>query len=157
MEPKKLLHITWQRLVDDFSATCPRCSDTEKNLDAAVNILQPVLAQEGVHLLVQKQRILPLVFNQNPLDSNRISIEGKPWETWLSAETGQSKCCDVCGDNECRTLIYEGNAYEDVPVKLISHGILRAAEAIFHVELAQYTDQEAPLFDRTNNGKPPHV
>jgi hypothetical protein len=155
MEQQRLLHITWQRLVDDFAATCPRCGNTGENLDAAVDILQPVLAREGIHLLVEKKRILPLVFNQNPLASNRIFIEGKPLENWLSAETGQSKCCDVCGDNECRTLIYEGNAYEDVPVKLILLGILRAAVAIFHVELAQYADQEAPLCDRANNGKTP--
>lgn len=121
--------------MDDSSATCPRCSGTGENLDAAVDILQPVLAQEGIHLLVQKKRILPLVFNQNPLDSNRIFIEGNPLETWLNAETGKSQCCDACGDNECRTLIYEGNAYEDVPVKLIMRGILTAVEAIFHIQL----------------------
>ncbi len=154
MEQQRILHITWQRLVDDASATCPRCSDTGENLDAAVDILQPALSREGIHILVEKKRILPMVFNQNPLDSNRIFVEGKPLENWLHAETGQSPCCDACGDNECRTLIYEGNAYEDIPAKLIVLGILRAAKTIFHIEFAQYTDQEASFFDRTNNGKP---
>ncbi len=146
----KHLHITWQRLVDDFAATCPRCSDTGENLDAAVDILQPVLAREGIQLLVQKQRILPMAFNQNPLDSNRIFIEGMPLESWLNAETGTSPCCEACGDNECRTLVYEGNAHEDVPLELIMLGILTAAEATFHIELAQYTNQEVPFFRRTN-------
>ena len=154
MEQTFVLHITWQRLVDDASATCPRCNDTGKNLDTAVDILKPVLAPEGIHLLVQKKRILPMAFNQNPLDSNRIYIEGKPLENWLNAETGKSQCCDACGDNECRTLIYEGTAYEDIPAKLIVLGILRAAKTIFHIEFAQYIDQEASFFDRTNNGKP---
>ena len=153
MEQQRLLHITWQRLVDDSSTTCPRCADTGENLDAALDILQPVLAQEGIHLLVEKKMILPLVFNQNPLDSNRIFIEGKPLENWLNAETGKSQCCDACGDNECRTLIYEGAAYEDVPVKLIMLGILRAAEAIFHVKLAQYADDEDLFVDTSDTGR----
>ncbi|MBN1548913.1 MAG: DUF2703 domain-containing protein [Syntrophaceae bacterium] len=133
MGKKPCLHITWQRLVDDFSATCPRCNDTEQNLDTAVDILHPVLVQKGIHILVQKKRILPMGFNQNPLDSNRIFIEGKPLETWLNAETGKSPCCDACGDNECRTLIYEGTTYEEVPRELIIRGILRAVEAIFNI------------------------
>jgi hypothetical protein len=135
MEQQKLLHITWQRLVDDASATCPRCSDTGKNLDAAVDKLRPVLERQGIQIVVQKKRILPLAFDKNPLDSNRISIGGKTLETWLHAETGKSKCCDACGDNECRTLLFEGNAYEDLPRELIVRGILRAVEAIFHIQL----------------------
>lgn len=153
MKQKKILHIVWQRLLDDSATTCPRYGDTGENLDAAVDILQPVLAQEGIQILVEKKRLLPMAFNQNPLDSNQISIEGKLLETWLHAETGKSPCCGVCGDNECRTLIYEGNAYEDVPLELIMLGILRAAEGTFYVELAQYTDLDAPFFRKADNGK----
>ena len=135
MEQQKTLHITWQRLVDDFSATCPRCCDTEKNLDAAVERLRPLLAQQGIHVALRKKRLRPLAFNRNPLASNLLSIEGKALETWLQAETGTSECCDVCGDSECRTLIYEGFSYEGVPMELIARGILKAVEAIFQVRL----------------------
>jgi len=132
---QKLLHVTWQRLLDDAAVTCPRCSDTEKNLYAAVNILQPLLAQQGIHILLQKKSILPLAFSQNPMASNLILIEGRPLENWINAETGKSKCCDVCGDNECRTLIFEENVYEDVPVKLIVRGILKAVGMIFNIQI----------------------
>jgi len=87
------------------------------------------------------------------LDSNRIYIEGKPLENWLNAETGKSQCCDACGDNECRTLIYEGTAYEDVPAGLIVLGIVRAVKAIFQVELSQYADQKTLFSHKTDNGK----
>ena len=149
MEQKKFLHITWQRLVDDFSATCPRCNETEQNLDTAGDILHPVLVRKGIHIFVQKKCILPMAFNQNPLDSNRIFIEEKPLESWLNAETGKSPCCDACGDNDCRTLIYEGRIYEDIPVKLIVSGILEALKAIFQIEL----DQSAVISSLRNTGE----
>lgn len=135
MDQSKILHITWQRLLDDAVATCPRCSETEQNLDAAETLLQPLLAQRGIYIHLQKKRILPLAFNQNPLASNLILIEGRPLETWLQAETGKSKCCDVCGDNECRMLIFDGNVYEVVPAKLIMRGILKAAGTIFNIQI----------------------
>jgi len=133
--PRKVLHVTWQRLVDEADATCPRCHGTEANLDEAVAVLRPLLAGQGIEILLQKKRILPLVFNQNPLDSNIISIEGKHLENWLHAETRQSPCCDACGDNECRTLRLEGKTYETVPVELIIRGVLRAVRTIFGVIL----------------------
>jgi len=83
------------------------------------------------------------------LDSNRIYIEGKPLENWLNAETGKSQCCDACGDNECRTLIYEGRIYEDVPVKLIVSGILEALKAIFQIGF----DQSDVISRLSNSGK----
>ena len=62
-----------------------------------MDILQPVLAQEGIHLLVEKKRILPMAFNQNPLDSNRIFIEGKPLETWLMRKPEKANAAMFAG------------------------------------------------------------
>jgi hypothetical protein len=132
--PRKVLHVTWQRLVDGTDATCPRCRDTETHLDDAVAFLRPLLAGQGIEILLQKKRIPPLFFKRHPLASNVISIEGKHLESWLQAETGRSPCCDICGDNECRTLTLEGKTCEAVPVDLIVRGILKAVETIFGVK-----------------------
>jgi len=132
---RKVLHVTWQRLVDDTGVTCSRCRETETRLDEAVTVLRPLLSGQGIEIILRKKRILPLAFNQDPLASNIISIEGKPLESWLQAETGRSPCCDVCGDNECRTLSFEGKTYEAVPVELIIRGLLRAVETVFGIKL----------------------
>ena len=134
-EKQKVLRIKWQRLVDDSNSTCARCSDTEINLDQASNILRPLLEKQGIDIILLKKRILPLAFNQNPLDSNIIYIENKELESWLNAEIGKSQCCDVCGDNECRTLKLEGKTYEAIPVELIVRGITIAVESIFGIQI----------------------
>ena len=67
--------------------------------------------------------------------SSKTRKKGRPLETWIQTETGKGKCCDVCGDNKCRTLIFEENVYEDVPVKLITRGILKAAGVIFNIRI----------------------
>jgi len=132
---RKILHVTWQRLVENTGLTCSRCHETEACLDEAIGALRPLLSGQGIEIILQKKRILPLAFNRDPLASNIISIEGKRLESWLQAETGRSPCGDVCGDNECRTLSFEGKTYEAVPVELIIRGLLRAVETVFSIKL----------------------
>ena len=67
--------------------------------------------------------------------SSKTRKKGRPLETWIQTETGKGKCCDVCGDNKCRTLIFEENVYEDVPAKLIMRGILKATVTIFNIRI----------------------
>lgn len=125
------LHVVWQRLVDDHGQTCDRCGATEASVETAVEKLSRALAELDIEVVLEKRTISPSAFRQDPLASNRIWIAGEPLETWLSASSGQSRCCDTCGDRDCRTLTIDGQTYEAVPVELIvKAGLLAGAQSL---------------------------
>lgn len=117
----KILKIEWQRLVINKD-TCPRCGGTEKELEKAIKKLK------GQDLVVEfsKKQISKDEFDKNPQESNKIIINGKPLEEWLTAKTGRSCCCDACGDEECRTLEIDQQVYETIPMELIVKAALIA-------------------------------
>lgn len=110
----KTIHIEWQRLLVD-KETCPRCGATEEELSSAIK----ELGMLGINVRLTKKEIKIPKFNKAPGESNKISINGQPLEYWLKASTGKSKCCSVCGDNECRTVELNEQAYETIPAELI--------------------------------------
>lgn len=115
-EKKKTVSIEWQRLViGKENATCPRCGSTEKSLDLAVKKLKRL----GIEANLKKKTMDMTQFSKDTTESNRILINGHPLECWLEAKTGKSKCCSVCGENECRTVELGKNTYEAIPADLI--------------------------------------
>jgi len=123
----KPLEIIWQRLVDRDGSTCPRCSETHKQIEAAMDSLHYALRPLGfVPKLVVKTLDID-AFKTRTLESNRIWIAGRPMEEWLRAKVGTSPCCSVCGDSECRTLEVGGAAYEAIPKDLLVVAALIAA------------------------------
>ncbi|MCS7164107.1 MAG: DUF2703 domain-containing protein [Thermodesulfovibrio sp.] len=128
----KNLTIKWQRLVKD-NTTCPRCADTEKELEKAYNKLKEAFRILDIEVILEKNEINPVEFSENPLNSNLILINDKPLEAWLSAQTGKSRCCSVCGDEECRTIHLEGYVYETIPENLIIKACLIAASQLIPV------------------------
>jgi len=120
------LKIVWQRLVSD-NRTCPRCGSTERELERSVKKLKKAFALLNIDVDLKKKKIGKAAFERDPMQSNILLIEGKPIEYWLSADVGQSPCCDTCGDEECRTLESEGRVYETIPEKLIIKACLIAA------------------------------
>jgi hypothetical protein len=121
-------NIKWQRLlVDESGQTCPRCGSTENELDKAVHVLEQSLAPLGMEVVFEKKVLEPAVFTKDALESNRIWIVGRPLEDWLGAEVGQSHCCEVCGDAECRTVEIGRDVYETIPAGLIIRAGLIAA------------------------------
>ncbi len=124
-ESKKSLVISWQRLVSDGS-TCPRCGSTEDELDKAVSQLKEKLNPQGIEIILRKEEITLDEFKQNPLMSNRITFNGQSLEELLNAKIGHSKCCNVCGDEECRTTEIKENSYETIPADLIVEAGLKA-------------------------------
>lgn len=127
----KVLNIQWQRLVDEKGQTCDRCGNTEEAIDEATSQLRSTLKGLNVDVVLEKTTINPEDFSKSPLQSNRIWIGGKPIEEWLSATTGKSKCCSVCGDSDCRTIIIDGRTYEAIPSELIvKAGLLAGAQLI---------------------------
>ncbi len=115
----KSLVIEWQRLLDEQKETCPRCGSTEQEVEKAVKELNSLLASNDISVSLTKKSIDPETFKKDVLQSNKILIAGKTLEDWLEATTGQSKCCEVCGESECRTVEYGGDTHEAVPADLI--------------------------------------
>jgi len=121
-EPKsnneKILTIIWQRLISDGS-TCPRCGATEDELSRALEQLRKALEALEIKVELHKNELSLTEFKKNPVKSNAIFFNGTPLEDLIGAQTGQSQCCDVCGDEECRTLELNGSTYETIPAEMI--------------------------------------
>jgi len=114
----KTLKVRWQRLVHN-DETCPRCRQTEVELEEAISSLREALAPLGIDVSLEKEGITMAEFESDPLKSNRILINDVPLEEWLGARAGSSPCCDVCGPSECRTIEMDGETFEVIPRSLI--------------------------------------
>lgn len=126
----KPLPIVWKRLLKD-GATCDRCGDTGQELDAAVATLAAALRPLGIEPVLDKQAIEEAAFKDEPSESNRVWIAGKPIEEWLGANVGMSRCCSVCGDSDCRTLEVGGQIWETLPQdQIVKAGLLAASQMI---------------------------
>jgi len=123
----KTLPIVWQRLVSSGGTTCPRCQGTHDQVLGAMQRLKEALEPLGVVPTLETREIDDAAFVQRPAESNRVWIAGKPMEEWLGASVGSSRCCNECGDNECRTLEVEGASYEVIPEPLLIRAALIAA------------------------------
>ena len=122
----KNLIITWQRLISDGS-TCPRCNFTEAELDKAIKKLKKKFNPVGIEVVLEKSELTLEGFNKNPIQSNRILINNVLLENLINAQTGQSQCCDVCGDQECRTIEINGKSHEVITADLIIKAGIKAA------------------------------
>jgi uncharacterized protein DUF2703 len=120
------LDIVWQRLVKD-GQTCNRCGSTQQSVQAAVSTLRAVLRPLDIEPVLESVAIDEAAFKENTLESNRITIAGKPLEYWIGGKTGSSECWSVCGTSQCRTVEVDGSAYEAIPEELIVKAGLRAA------------------------------
>lgn len=121
---KKNLTITWQRLISEGN-TCPRCGSTEDELNKAVLLLKEKLSPLGIGVTLEKNELSLEEFKKDPQKSNRILLNGQLLEDVIGAKTGQSQCCDVCGDEQCRTVDTKGQSFETVPVELVVEAGLR--------------------------------
>ena len=109
----KTLPIVWQRLVNTEGRTCPRCHGTGDEMLGALDRLRAALAPLGVEPQLETVELNEAVFLEQPSESNRIWIAGKPLEEWLGGQTGSSRCCNECGDKDCRTVEVGANLRGD--------------------------------------------
>jgi Domain of unknown function (DUF2703) len=126
MADMKTLPITWKRLVK-AGQTCPRCGSTERYLLSAIATLKIALRPLGIEPVLETVAIDEAAFRDDPSESNRIWIAGKPMEQWLGARVGHSECCSVCGDLPCRTVEVDGHRFDAVPDDLIVRAAVAAA------------------------------
>lgn len=126
----KTLKIKWQQLVSE-GQTCQRCRSTEGELEKALSLLRQALTPFGVEIILKKKELSQLAARRDPSRSNRIWINDRPLEEWVQGTVGQSPCCDVCGDLECRTLVVGEEIYETIPASLIVQaGFLAASQLL---------------------------
>ena len=114
----KTLRIEWRHL-DVEGDTCDRCYDTGENLNAEVRRLQRALKPLDIQVEWFETKL-----NDNQIQqSNTILFNGVPIEDILDIEVSENYChsCSALLGNEtyCRTVIYQGTEYEDVPAKAI--------------------------------------
>jgi hypothetical protein len=133
--PSQTLTITWQRLVDDDGQTCDRCGSTQAEVRQAYEDLKVTLTAQGIDLVLEEKEISPAIAAEDLCQSNRIWIASQAIEDWLGAEAGTSPCPGCCerasgSDGQCRTLVYQGQAYEVVPSELIVKAANLAATAV---------------------------
>jgi hypothetical protein len=126
----KSLPIIWQRLVSSEGRTCDRCNATHQEIQQAVTKLKEALRPLGVEPTLEIKEIDETTFKTSPSESNRIWIAGSPMEEWLGARVGSSRCCSVCGESECRTVVVEGTTFEAIPEKLFLKAALAAAAQV---------------------------
>jgi len=117
-EAKKILVISWQRLISEGN-TCPRCGSTEDELDKAVLQLKEKLNPLGFEVALKKTELTFEEFKKDSIKSNRILFNGRLLEDIIGAKTGQSQCCDVCGDKKCRTVEIKGKSHEIITADII--------------------------------------
>jgi len=127
----KNLPIVWQRLVSAQGTTCPRCQSTGEEVQRAMQTLQQALEPLGVMPQLEIRALDESTFLQDTLKSNQILINGQPMEFWLGGQTGSSRCCNECGDNDCRTVEVGGQSHEVVPeALLVRAGVIAAARLL---------------------------
>ena len=127
----KILPIVWQRLVNPEGRTCPRCHGTGDEVQRAVDRLKAILEPLGIEPTLKTTELNEAAFQAEPSASNRIWIGGKPLEEWLEGQTGSSRCCDECGDSDCRTVEVGGKVYEVVTEDLVVRaGVIAATRML---------------------------
>ncbi|MCX7780812.1 MAG: DUF2703 domain-containing protein [Negativicutes bacterium] len=114
---KKLI-IEWKHL-DVAGETCNRCYDTGENLNKEVKRLNRALQQQGIKVEWFETKLDDTQIPQ----SNTIYFNGVPIEDILNIKVSKNycgSCTDLLGiDTYCRTIIFEGDEYEDIPAKAI--------------------------------------
>ena len=135
----KTLKIEWRHL-DVDGDTCDRCYDTGENLANEVKRLNRTLQPQGI---VVEMTDTKLDDTQIP-ESNTILFNGVPIEDILNIEVSKNYC-DSCTSllgtqTYCRTVMYEGNEYEDIPAKAIR----QAAFKVLGIEETKASSLEKP-------------
>jgi hypothetical protein len=120
----KQLPIVWQRLVVG-GKTCDRCGAIQGEVHDAIATLRDVLRPLDIEPVLEIREIDDRTFRADPSLSNRIWVNGTPMEEWLDAK-GDSRCCSVCGDEECRTVEVDGRTFETIPERVLNRAALLA-------------------------------
>lgn len=112
------LVIEWKHL-DADGETCDRCYDTGENLHAEIKRLQRKLEPKGIIV----QLIETKLDETRVEESNQILMNGVLIEEIIDLKVRENYCAScsdlVGGETYCRTVIFDGEEYDDIPAKAI--------------------------------------
>jgi len=119
-----ILKIEWRHL-DVDGETCDRCYDTGENLYHEVKRLNKVLGPKNITIELIDTKLSA----QDVGQSNTLLISGVAIENIIDIKVSNNYC-DSCSsligkDSYCRTVVYDGNEYEDIPAKAIRQGVYK--------------------------------
>ena len=118
------LVIEWKHL-DSSGETCDRCYDTGENLNAEIKRLQRKLDPKGIKI----EYIETKLDGSKVKESNEILFNGLKIEDIIDIEVAENfcaSCSDMLGSETfCRTIIFEGEEYEDIPAKAIRQAAMK--------------------------------
>lgn len=113
--------------------TCSRCRASDASLDAAVEVVRPVLDSVGASIAVRKtlveteEQARALGFVSSPT----IRVNGRDIADELT-ESSCSECGELCGCDggvDCRVWDYRGERHTEAPTGLIVEAILGDVES----------------------------
>jgi hypothetical protein len=124
---QEVLVIEWKHL-DAAGETCDRCYDTGENLHAEIKRLQRKLEPQGITL----QLIETKLDEANVKESNQILINGVMIEQIIGLQVQENHCAscsDLVGsETYCRTIMFNGEEFEDVPAKAIRQAVMKVLQ-----------------------------
>lgn len=126
----KPIPIVWQRHVSAAGTTCPRCQVTHEEVLRALDRLKRAIEPLGITPVLEIRELDQAAFLSQPSESNRIWIGGQPMEHWVEGRVGSTRCCEECGDQDCRTVEVGGTTYEVLPEELLVRAGLIAASRL---------------------------
>ncbi|MFB6267967.1 MAG: DUF2703 domain-containing protein [Halodesulfurarchaeum sp.] len=110
---------------------CERCAETERNLETALERIDPILSDLGMEVILRRVHV------QTPEDARRtrleisptVRIDGRAVQPAGPATTCEScsACADGEGDIDCREWLYRGEAHAAAPVELLVEAVLEGA------------------------------
>ena len=107
---------------------CERCQGSDKNLDKAIQLIQPVLVETGYELRVKKINVNTeaLAKHNRFMSSPTIRINNIDIQEDVLEDNCKS-CGDLCGDSvDCRVFTYQNKQYHEPPVGMIIDQILKS-------------------------------
>lgn len=123
----KTLKIEWRHL-DVQGETCDRCYDTGENLANEVKRLKRALEPKGVEVVLTETKLDDSKVPQ----SNMILFNDVAIEDILDIKVSKNHCESCTAllgkDTYCRTVVFDGNEYEDIPAKAIRQAAYKALE-----------------------------
>ena len=107
---------------------CERCQGSDKNLDKALQILQPTLTEIGYEIRVKKINVNTeaLAKHYRFMSSPTIRINNVDIQEDVQEDNCKS-CGDLCGDSvDCRVFTYQNKQYHEPPIGMIIDQILKS-------------------------------
>jgi hypothetical protein len=139
-EAAKTLTVAWHKVAEEDGSICELSTATQARVERAVRELRMALAPNGVEIVVET--LIPEPVEGGECLCNRVLVQGRFVDEWLSAEVAKASCygcpdragCPKSADagNRCggqTTVMYQGKTYEVLPASLIAMaGLIAAAD-----------------------------